>query len=91
VEDPPERPERSPTRGGVDDLPVVARMVVEIRSDGTRTVARGALEDGVSGQRVAVELEPTSPWEMAKSVAKLLLRGSWRRSLRARRRSIDGE
>jgi len=26
-----------------DELPVVARLVIEIRSDGTRTVARGGL------------------------------------------------
>jgi len=33
-----------------DDLPVVARLVVEIRSDGRRTVARGGIEDRGEGQ-----------------------------------------
>lgn len=74
-----------------DTLPVVARMVVEIRSDGTRTIARGALDDRVSGQRVAVELVPGSPWDMAKSIAKLLMatpsaaRSAVRSALRGRR------
>jgi hypothetical protein len=70
-----------------ESLPIVARMVVEIRSDGTRTIARGALDDRVSGQQVAVELTPTSPWEMAKALAKLLLatpRSAVRRALQVR-------
>ena len=58
-------------------LPIVARMVVEIRSDGTRTIARGALDDRVSGQQVAVELTPSSPWAMAKGLAKLLITAPW--------------
>jgi hypothetical protein len=56
-----------------DELPVVARLVVEIRSDGTRTVARGAMSDVESGQAVAVELQSGSPWQMAKSLVKALL------------------
>jgi hypothetical protein len=76
----------SPPTGEADELPVVARMVVEIRSDGTRTVARGALEDRPSGQCVAVELTPSSPWEMAKGMAKLLLGAPWRRTEGLRRR-----
>lgn len=56
-----------------DDLPVVARLVVEIRSDGTRTVARGAIADEVTGQTVAVELQSGSPWQMAQSLVKALL------------------
>jgi hypothetical protein len=75
----------------LDELPVVARMVVEIRSDGTRTIARGALEDRASGQRVAIELTPTSPWALAKSMAKLLLGAPWRRGVGLRRRLRGGE
>jgi hypothetical protein len=56
-----------------DELPVVARLVVEIRSDGTRTVARGAMADVESGQTVAVELQSGSPWQMAQSLVKALL------------------
>ncbi len=53
-----------------DELPVVARLVVEIRSDGTRTVARGALEDTVSGQRVAVAARGTTPLGLATALAR---------------------
>ena len=56
-----------------DELPVVARLVVEIRSDGTRTVARGAMYEAESGQKVAVELQSGSPWQMAQSLVKALL------------------
>jgi hypothetical protein len=56
-----------------DELPVVARLVVEIRSDGTRTVARGAMSDVETGQSVAVELRSGSPWQMAQSLVKALL------------------
>ena len=48
-----------------DELPVVARLVVEIRSDGRRTVARGAMEDVASGQTVAVEARADSPLQLA--------------------------
>ncbi len=52
-------------------LPVVARLVVEIRSDGTRTIARGALEDP-EGKRVAVEAQGTTPWALARQLAGAL-------------------
>lgn len=50
---------------------MVARMVVEIRSDGRRTVARGAMESP-DGQRVAVEARGTTPWMLAKELASAL-------------------
>jgi hypothetical protein len=56
-----------------DEPPVVARMIVEIRSDGTRTVARGALEDIVSGERVKIEAAGGSPMQLAASLASNLL------------------
>jgi hypothetical protein len=37
-----------------DQLPVVARLVVEVRSDGTRTIARGVIEDHKTGQRTSI-------------------------------------
>ena len=52
-----------------DDLPVVARLMVEIRSDGTRTIARGAMEEVTSGQRIAVEARGDSPAQMAWALA----------------------
>lgn len=57
-----------------NDPPVVARLMVEIRSDGSRTVARGALGDEETGQRVAIEAKGSSPLEVAASLAKTVLR-----------------
>jgi hypothetical protein len=73
------RPGTGPTEigpahaGGDDDaLPVVARLVVEIRSDGRRTIARGALEDAATQQRVAVEARGDSPLQLAIALARSL-------------------
>lgn len=57
-----------------DEPPVVARLVVEIRSDGTRTIARGAMEDLRLGERVAVKAEGTTPLALAGSLMKALLK-----------------
>ena len=59
----------------VDELPVVARLVVEIRSDGRRTVARGAMEDVASGQTVGVEARGDSPLQLAMAMARGIFRG----------------
>ena len=78
-----------------DDPPVVARMVVEIRSDGTRTVARGALEDVSTGHRVALVASGSTPAALAASLAKSLLKmpvlagGAVRALLRKGRRGGD--
>ena len=56
-----------------DDLPVVARLVVEIRSDGRRTIARGAMEDVQSGQKVAIEAKGSSPLQLALALARSML------------------
>jgi hypothetical protein len=56
-----------------DQLPVVARLVVEIRSDGTRTVARGAIEDAASGERTAVEARGDTPAQLAAALAGSLV------------------
>ncbi|MEM6994890.1 MAG: hypothetical protein AAF721_30540 [Myxococcota bacterium] len=55
-----------------EELPVVARLVVEIRSDGSRTIARGALEDRATDQRVAVQAEGASPFSLALALARQL-------------------
>ena len=60
--------------GDDDDLPVVARLVVEIRSDGSRTIARGAAEDTASGQRVAIEARGDSPMQLAMALAKSMMK-----------------
>lgn len=68
----------------VDDLPVVARLIVEIRSDGSRTIARGAMEDAASDTRVAIEASGTSPLELALALAKSILAAPWLRAPLAR-------
>ena len=74
----------------LEEPPVVARLMIEIRSDGRRTIARGALEDTVQGEKVAVEARGTSPASLAASLirslfsAPLLARAAARRLLRGR-------
>ena len=60
-------------RGELDaEPPVVARMIVEIRSDGSRTIARGAVEDVASGQRAAIEAKGGTPFQLALSLVRSL-------------------
>jgi hypothetical protein len=59
------------------ELPVVARLVVEIRSDGSRTIARGAMEDASTGMKAAVEAKGRTPLELALGLAKSLLAAPW--------------
>ena len=59
--------------GALDaEPPVVARTIVEIRSDGSRTIARGALEDVATGQRVAIEAKGGTPFQLALSLVRSL-------------------
>jgi hypothetical protein len=53
--------------------PVVARLIVEIRSDGTRTVARGAIEDVINDTRTTVEARGSSPLQLALALSKALM------------------
>ena len=55
-----------------NEPPVVARLVVEIRSDGSRTIARGAVEDAQRGERVTVEARGDSPIQLAIALARAL-------------------
>ncbi len=71
----PEKPELvevKPTNELQPEPPVVARMIVEIRSDGSRTIARGALEDTATGQRTAIEATGASPIQLAIALARSL-------------------
>ena len=52
--------------------PVVARLIVEIRSDGSRTIARGAVEDTASGTRTTLEARGDSPIQLALALARTL-------------------
>ncbi len=77
-----ERPEQSsPIRVETDAIeaeadlpPVVARLVVEIRSDGSRTIARGALEDRISGEKVALHADASTPVALVQQLTGALLR-----------------
>jgi hypothetical protein len=60
-----------------NEPPVVARLMVEIRSDGTTTIARGAMEDAQSGQKVAILAKGTTPLALALSLAKSLASAPW--------------
>jgi hypothetical protein len=68
------RPSELPDHPSESEPPIVARLVIEIRSDGRRTIARGAMEDAVLGQKVAVEAHGTTPLSLAWSLAKSLTR-----------------
>jgi hypothetical protein len=50
--------------------PVVARLIVEIRSDGRLTIARGALEDATTGERTAVEARGETPLALLTALAR---------------------
>jgi hypothetical protein len=52
--------------------PVVTRLVIEIRSDGSRTIARGAVEDVQTGQRVELNAEGATPFLLIASLLKSL-------------------
>jgi hypothetical protein len=55
-----------------DEPPVVARLVVEIRSDGSHTIARGAIEELQRGERVAIEAHGDTPLQLALALARSL-------------------
>lgn len=61
----------------VEELPVVARLIVEVRSDGTRTIARGAMEDAASGTQAAIEATGSTPLELALTLAKSIMSAPW--------------
>jgi hypothetical protein len=56
----------------VGEPPVVARLIVEIRSDGSRTIARGAMEDVTTGVRTSIEARGDSPLQLALALARSL-------------------
>lgn len=55
-----------------DEPPVVARLIIEVRSDGSRTIARGAIEDVSTGARTAIEARGNSPLQLALALARSL-------------------
>ncbi len=58
-----------------NEPPVVARLMVEIRSDGSHTIARGAMEDLLGGEKVAIEVHGSTPLALALGLAKSMMRG----------------
>ena len=70
----PQKPElvTEPPKELQEEPPVVVRLVVEIRSDGSRTIARGALENAHNGEKVALEARGDSPLQLAIALARSL-------------------
>lgn len=58
---------------GEDEPPVVAQLMIEIRSDGSRTIARGALNDLRNGESAQVLARGRTPSELMLSLASSLL------------------
>jgi hypothetical protein len=55
-----------------NEPPVVARLWIEIRSDGNLTVARGALEDAQLDERTSLEVKGATPFQLTLSLVKAL-------------------
>jgi hypothetical protein len=64
----------TPLRERPPEPPVVARLVVEIRSDGSRTIARGALEDTTTGERTVLEAHGDTPLALMLSLSRALVK-----------------
>ncbi|MGZ6143763.1 MAG: hypothetical protein ACXWLM_10520 [Myxococcales bacterium] len=67
-----EKKDEQALREAQPEPPVVARLVIEIRSDGSRTVARGMAEDVQQGERVEVHAEGATPLQLVLSLMKSL-------------------
>ena len=53
--------------------PVVAQLMIEIRSDGSRTIARGALNDLRTQESARIHAEGRTPADLMLSLASSLL------------------
>ncbi len=56
-----------------EEPPVVAQLMIEIRSDGSHTIARGALNDLRNNESAQVHAEGRTPHELMMSLAGSLL------------------
>ena len=76
-----------------EEPPVVAQLMIEIRSDGSRTIARGALHDLRSNESANVRAEGRTPGELIGSLlgSLLSLPGSTFEMLRSRQLQPRGE
>jgi hypothetical protein len=69
-----DRPPRSlDAPDGSNEPPVVARLVVEIRSDGRTTIARAGVCDGANGESTMLEARGSTPLALALSLARHLV------------------
>lgn len=57
-----------------DEPPVVAQLMIEIRSDGSHTIARGALHDLRTQESAHVHAEGRTPGQLIASLLNSLLR-----------------
>ena len=57
-----------------DEPPVVAQLMIEIRSDGSHTIARGALHDLRTQESAHVHAEGNTPGQLIASLLNSLLR-----------------
>ena len=83
----------------------MARMMIEVRSDGIRTSARGAFEDLQNDEKTAIELPPMTPMQLSAAlsatigkalaespgIARMALRSLVPAPLRRLKRRIMGE
>lgn len=58
---------------GEQEPPVVAQLMIEIRSDGSRTIARGALNDLRTNESAHVHAEGRTPADLMLSLASSLM------------------
>jgi hypothetical protein len=65
-------PKRDAPLAAQPELPVVTRLVIEIRSDGSRTIARGAVEDARTGEKVELRAEGATPLLLLASLLRSL-------------------
>ena len=56
-----------------NEPPVVAQLMIEIRSDGSRTIARGALHDLRANESAHVHAEGDTPAQLIASLLQSLL------------------
>jgi len=61
-------PRESSEVTGDTELPIVARLIVEVRSDGSRTIARGLIEDATTGQRTQLAVSGGAPVALLATV-----------------------
>ena len=65
----------SPAADSVPAMLVNQARAVVATADGTRTIARGAMEDAITGEKVAIEARGSTPLSLALGLAKSMTQG----------------